>query len=110
MKQRKEFKAWTWEVPAVITKADITPTGALKGRVNALSLTVGDATRPARSVVFCGFAGARAPDGKYHGVYRFAPADPKAEYQTFTTLPNVMTESPCGQESEDSNVDDCNGN
>ena len=29
-----ENKAWTWEVPAVIAKADITPTHAIIGRAN----------------------------------------------------------------------------
>lgn len=78
---------WSWEVLAVIAKADIAPVHALIGKVNASDITIEATRHPAGRVVFKGFAGARCDDGMYHGVYRFAVAETNRECDTFASLP-----------------------
>ena len=80
---------WQWEASAVIEKRDITPTHALIGKVNAFVMDVAGECRREGTVLFQGFAGARGDDGLYHGVYRFSPAAPDSEYDTFASLPGL---------------------
>ena len=78
---------WDWEVPAIIAKADITPTHALIGRANASPMTIANESRAPGTVLFKGFAGRRKDDGMYHGVHRFSAAEPNSENDTFAPLP-----------------------
>lgn len=92
-----------WEVPAVVEKADISPLHELKGSIGTVPMA--DAAGPQFDceVTFLGFVGARKPDGKYHGVYRFGPVDdPEAEHEKFTVLPGsgVAVQQVVVEESE----------
>ncbi len=61
------------EVPATIDKNQISPLAALKGKANAGKVTIGEEQYDAGHLKFLGFAGARRPDKRYHGVFRFEP-------------------------------------
>lgn len=83
----------SWEVPAKITKADITPLGALKGKVNSDEVALGSASYPPGRVVYGGFAGRLHRDDQlYHGVFRLSAPEPGRNYETFAfaeKLPGV---------------------
>lgn len=60
-------------VPATIDKDQISPLGELKGKANAKAITIGGEDHDPGHLQFCGFAGARGPDKRWHGVFRFEP-------------------------------------
>lgn len=60
-----------FSIPAIIDKAEIPEFGKMKGSVNSLPVTLGGQSFESRRIMFCGFAGQREADGKYHGVHRF---------------------------------------
>ena len=63
-------------VDAVINKSQISEFGAIKGTANLASVEVGGHSFAAGELMFCGFAGAREDDKRYHGVFRFEKVEP----------------------------------
>ncbi len=61
------------EVPAAIEKSQISELVKLKGKANAARLSIADEGYDPGHLQFCGFAGARGADLRYHGVFRFSP-------------------------------------
>lgn len=80
------------ETPAVIDKADITPTHALVGRVNNAPCVIGDVEYAAGTLVFLDFMGARKDDGRYHGRHCFGkhPANTPCVTMDFADIPHFQ--------------------
>ncbi|KKN81122.1 hypothetical protein LCGC14_0323410 [marine sediment metagenome] len=61
------------EVTATIEKRQISELGKLKGKANAQKITLGGEEHDPGHLQFCGFAGRRGPDKRWHGAFRFEP-------------------------------------
>lgn len=85
--------AFACELQAVIAKSDIQAITRMRGQVCQDVITSNDVTHPAGSLVLLGFAGSRASDGSYRGVYRFRhvqPADCERNQFVLNELPNAV--------------------
>lgn len=61
------------EIQATIEKSQISELGKLKGKANDEYLSIeGEGYDPGH-LQFCGFAGKRGADQRWHGVFRFQP-------------------------------------
>lgn len=59
------------EIPATIEKSQISELAKLKGKANASQLSIGGQVYDPGQLQFCGFAGTRRSDKRYHGLFRF---------------------------------------
>lgn len=59
------------EITATIEKSQISELGKLKGSANAAKISIAGEDYDPGHLQFCGFAGTRGADNRYHGVFRF---------------------------------------
>lgn len=88
-----------------INKDDIAKYAALHGKANSLTFDLHGKIYAPGTLQFDTFAGARATDGKYHGIYRFQPGKygdcPQAD---LNQLPGLKTQTKKGIEYGDSYI------
>lgn len=79
-------------LPVVLQRSNVIQARTLIGKVNDFTIVIGDTGHGPGCLVFCGFAGAKRSDGKYHGKYRFSLVPENEEcghYLRFDSLPGV---------------------
>ena len=96
------------EFSAVVeTKGDLQKVFKHRGNINSDNYQFGSDVWAPCSLVLLGFAGAHEDDGKYHGVYRFRPSQPRDEDRDtikIGDLPGIQGNEPVYRQKRTRNI------